>query len=293
MWKQLRVLVIVLLIALITFIYFYFKPDQPDIIKTLISTLLGGLITVLVAFNVNSYTSKQKSVLERKKNIYIPINKEFNNILSDCKKDSYWRSLNRRFEMPITDEILNTPYEFLPTKLSMKLNRIKESIDLLKTIDHYSIAKDIILLNFEEFLRGSYGEQDFKVFKRINEYDVEEVEYTYPKPYTYMEGYLSKIENIDKLMIEEYENVELYNSILKDYRTPLLFSLSEIYQDRYIDIGEYIFEFNPLTDDVFKNDSINFKRGLYEEITDEINDVIVLLKEIFISIHKNYEKDKY
>jgi hypothetical protein len=284
---------ILLPIVLLTFVFFYYQQPtniKADIFKTLIATILGGLLTIFVNLNVSTYTSKKTSALERKKDIYIPINKELTQVINQNKKKSYWSSLNSKFEFPVIDELLESSHVFLPKNLEKNLRNLKSLVEEMNEIYHYPIAENIILDNFEEVLRHCYGE---KGFERYENPDENIFHNEFPEPYHHMKHHLGNRKNVDQMVEGNYENIQLYESMLGRYDEPLLFELPDIYENRSIDIGEYVSEFFPVYDKIFEHEKIKLKREVYNDIIEEITNTLNQLRVIFETINKKFERDKY
>ncbi|WP_195571738.1 hypothetical protein [Paenibacillus sp. 1001270B_150601_E10] len=293
MLTSLRYLVILLIVILSIFTYLYFRPSnvpQTDILKTLVSTVLGGLITVFVTFRVNTYNAQQKSALEKKKDTYIPIDEELKEVLKKSEKVSYWKSLNTTFDFPEIDKQLERSYVFLPKKLKTNLLKLKSLVEEQKTINHYNIAEEIILNNFARALKDCYGDKGFISYENPDEGIFV---YEFPKPYEILKYELSKRETIDNLIEHHYERFEFYESILRSHNEPLIIELPDIYDNRSIEVGEFIAEFYNFSDQLYENEKIKFKREIYEEIIQEIKNASTELKIIFNHINKKYERDKY
>jgi len=290
---SLRNYIVILIIVLSIFIYFYFHPSnssQTDILKTLISTILGGLLTVFVTFRVNTYNAQQKSALEKKKDIYIPIEEELKRILKQNEKVTYWGSLSKSFDFPEIDKQLERSYVFLPKKLKKRLLDIKGLVEELKSINHYSIAENVILNNFEKALKVCYGEKGVVKYENPDEGIFH---YEFPKPYEILRYELATRKTIDSMIESPYENIQFYESILNSYDEPLIIELPELYEDRSIGEGEFIAEFFDFSDELYEHEQIKFKREIYEEIIQEINGALKELMIIFKYINTKYEQDKY
>jgi hypothetical protein len=282
---------ILLPLIFIVFIIIFFHQSttsQTDTLKTLIATILGGLLTVFVNLNISTYTSKKTSSLERKKDVYIPINNELKEILDKNIKTSFWESLNTKFDLPIIEKILESSYIFLPKNLERSLLKIKELLEEMKTISHYPIAEEIILKNFEVALKECYGGKGFDKYENPEE---NIFNYEFPDPYHFMRSHLLEHANIDRMIEADYENIQTYGSMLSNCKEPLLFELPDIYDYRSIDIGEYISEFYPISDKIYENEQIKFKREIYTEIIAEITKSLNQLRSIFKRINMKYEKD--
>jgi hypothetical protein len=254
---SLRNFIILLIVVLSIFIYLYFHPSnepQTEILKTLISTILGGLLTVFVTFRVNTYNAKQKSALEKKKDIYIPIEEELKTILKQNEKVTYWGSLSKSFDFPEIDKQLGRSFVFLPKKLKNSLLEIKNLIEELKSINHYSIAKNIILGNFEKALKECYGEKGFVKYENPDEGIFH---YEFPEPYEILRHELGSRKTIDNMVERHYENIEFYESILRSYNEPLIIELPDVYENRSIGEGEFIAEFYNFSDRLYEHEQLN------------------------------------
>lgn len=93
--------------------------------KTLICTILGELLTVFVTLRVNTFSTQQKSALEKKKDTCIPIQGELQAVLKQNEKVTYWSSLSKFFDFLVIDKLLDSSFVFLPTKLKTSLLEIK------------------------------------------------------------------------------------------------------------------------------------------------------------------------
>ncbi|WP_429372889.1 hypothetical protein [Paenibacillus sp. DS2015] len=293
MLKSLRYILYLLPIVLGIFVYLYFQlpeQSQSDLFKTLISTVLGGLLTVFVTLNVNTYNSKQKSALERKKEIYIPITNELNQLLNQNTKKSNWSSLNKKFEFPVIDQLLESPYVFLPKKLKENLKRVTGLVEEFNKIKHYPIAKNIILNNFEHALRHCYGNKGFETYENPEE---GRFHYEYPNPYKFMDHHLDELTNIDNMIVDYYENIQLYGDFLDNYKEPLIIEIPDFYDNQTTDIGEFVSAAFPYEDKIYEHKEIKLKQEIYEDIIQEITNAVNQLHVIFREINRRYEKDKY
>lgn len=275
------------------FYFVYSHPNDPltDILKTLIGTLLGGLLSVFVTLQISTYSVKQKSALERKENIYIPIDKELKEIIKQQKKVGYWKSLNQTFQFPKIDELLENSYVFIPKRLKSCLLQMKELVDELKTINHYSIANHIILENFESALKHFYGNTGFE--NHEDAYGI--LQYKFPQPYNVLLMELNKYENIDSIVGENIpEVVDLYGSILRGYTEPTINDVpEEMQEERRISVEEFIAFYYSGREEILENAQIEFKRSIYTDIIAEINNALDELAVIFTYIHNKFEEDKY
>lgn len=293
-FRNIKFYMTILTIILGSSLYFVFShPNGPltDILKTLIGTLLGGLLSVFVTLQISTYNVKQKSALDRKENIYMPIDKELKEIIKQQETVGYWGSLNQTFEFPKIDELLENSYVFLPKKLKKSLLQIKEFVNELKTINHYSIANDIILENFESALKHFYGNKGFEDYEDSNGI----LQYDFPSPYKVLKRELNNHKNIDYIVGDNFfEVIELYGSILNGYKEPLINDVpQEIQEERRIDVVEFIVQFYSGKEEVLENEQIGFKRSIYTDIIAEINNAIQELSVIFTYIHNKYEEDTY
>ncbi|MGF7048717.1 hypothetical protein J2T13_003225 [Paenibacillus sp. DS2015] len=239
---------------------------------------------------MNTYNSKQKSALERKKEIYIPITNELNQLLNQNTKKSNWSSLNKKFEFPVIDQLLESPYVFLPKKLKENLKRVTGLVEEFNKIKHYPIAKNIILNNFEHALRHCYGNKGFETYENPEE---GRFHYEYPNPYKFMDHHLDELTNIDNMIVDYYENIQLYGDFLDNYKEPLIIEIPDFYDNQTTDIGEFVSAAFPYEDKIYEHKEIKLKQEIYEDIIQEITNAVNQLHVIFREINRRYEKDKY
>ncbi|MCZ8518856.1 hypothetical protein [Paenibacillus caseinilyticus] len=239
---------------------------------------------------MNSYNAKQKTALERKKDVYIPIETELKKVLKENEKISFWNSLNKKFEFPVVNDLLEQSYIFLPKKLKNDLLEIKELVDELKTINHYSIAENIILNNFETALKDCYGDEVF-----LTHVDPEAgfIYENFPEPYLILRHDMGTRKNIDLLAENDHESIDFYESLLGNYKEPLKIELPDDNTERTLDVGEYIAYFYPVSNKIREHEKIKQKRDIYLEIIGKIKNALKQLEVIFTYINKNYERDKY
>ncbi|MDU5723266.1 MAG: hypothetical protein E6Z86_14155 [Clostridium butyricum] len=302
-WKCIILVVISSLLCIFfkrNILKFIPRDNKENFFTTLLATLVGGIISIVLTLIVTNKQNKQKAIFERKESIYLPLYNDMRRLKKDIEKSSF----DYNFKSEVIIRILSGYEKNITSKRVIKLVQqyIEEEKVYLK-LDYKKIAIDVIKNNFISGFKELYGSEIDK-YEKVRDYEGDA---------ELIEKYCEEVEKIRSITEEDIIELisllgvqkpkEIYNRYLIEFYDNFINNdrktVIKLPEPKYAEYGEeaskgkYIVEKYDFLDVFNKDEQIVKKYKSRERINKIIEKCIEELEYILTDIYNKYEKEIY